>query len=96
MFPTGNCLTFFFIKKKIGMNNERYNVQNGGPAPERVTDEIYNITKAISRIKSANLPDIDLSTIARHEFVSDSGNPFVIEIIDNTEDYVAVSKLLKF
>jgi phosphoglucomutase len=37
-----------------GPNNDfgiKYNVSNGGPAPENVTDKIYEVTKTIQRYK---------------------------------------------
>lgn len=36
----------------------KYNVSNGGPAPESVTDKIYEITKTISSYKVVNLPEV--------------------------------------
>jgi phosphoglucomutase len=63
----------------------KYNCENGGPAPEGVTDQIYKNTTQITEYKIANsIPDIDLSQVCVHSFGS-----FKIEVIDSTADYVA-------
>lgn len=36
----------------------KYNLANGAPAPEKVTDKIYEITKTISEYKIADIPDV--------------------------------------
>lgn len=36
----------------------KYNVQNGGPAPEKVTDRIYQETLSIREYRIAALPDV--------------------------------------
>ena len=36
----------------------KYNMENGGPAPESVTNEIYEITKTISSYKKMAIPDV--------------------------------------
>jgi phosphoglucomutase len=36
----------------------KYNMENGGPAPESVTNKIYEITKTISSYKLMALPDV--------------------------------------
>jgi phosphoglucomutase len=36
----------------------KFNISNGGPAPEDVTNSIYKITETISEYKSMNLPDV--------------------------------------
>lgn len=42
----------------------KYNVSNGGPAPDMLTDEIYALTKTINSYKICNdLPDIDISAL---------------------------------
>lgn len=38
----------------------KFNVSNGGPAPESVTDKIYDITKSITHYKTAELPKVCL------------------------------------
>jgi phosphoglucomutase len=36
----------------------KYNVQNGGPAPESVTNKIYEKTKSISAYKTFEAPEV--------------------------------------
>ena len=36
----------------------KYNVSNGGPAPESVTDKIYEGTKTISSYKALEAPEV--------------------------------------
>lgn len=62
----------------------KYNVSNGGPAPENVTDKIYEITKSITEYKKADLPEVDLSTLGVRKF----GDAFEVEVIDSVKDYV--------
>lgn len=61
----------------------KYNISNGGPAPEDVTNAIYKATTTITQYKTSNLPQIDLSKIASHTFGS-----FTVEVIDAFSDYV--------
>ena len=64
----------------------KYNVSNGGPAPEALTDAIYAATRTVHTIRSCErLPSIDLSKLGRHEF-----GGFVVEVIDPVEDYAAL------
>ncbi|KAL1524892.1 hypothetical protein AB1Y20_019771 [Prymnesium parvum] len=71
----------------------KYNVRNGGPAPESVTNAIHERTTTISEYKSClNLPRVDLSQPARYEFERREAAPFVVEVVDNTEDYLALLK----
>ncbi|KAK9900811.1 putative phosphoglucomutase [Cystobasidium minutum MCA 4210] len=65
----------------------KYNMENGGPAPESVTNKIYEITKTISSYKLMNLPDVDLSKLGKQEV-----GPITVEIIDSVVDYVALLK----
>eukprot|EP00744_Colponema_vietnamica_P003892 GILI01005900.1.p2 GENE.GILI01005900.1~~GILI01005900.1.p2 ORF type:complete len:570 (-),score=236.87 GILI01005900.1:144-1853(-) len=70
----------------------KYNISNGGPAPEDVTNRIYEETTKIANFKIVQeLPDIDLSVVARHELIP---GQFVVEVIDCTEDYVKMCRRL--
>ncbi|XP_043695537.1 phosphoglucomutase, cytoplasmic [Telopea speciosissima] len=70
----------------------KYNMENGGPAPEAITDKIYENTKSIKEYFIAeDLPDVDISTIAVTSFAGPEGQ-FDIEVFDSASDYV---KLLK-
>ena len=69
-----------------GPNNDfgiKYNVSNGGPAPEGVTNKIYEKTKTIESYKVINAPALDLSKIGEFTF-----GPTQVSIIDSVEDYV--------
>ncbi|KAI0683778.1 phosphoglucomutase [Cytidiella melzeri] len=61
----------------------KYNVSNGGPAPENVTDKIYEKTKAISSYKVIEAPAVDLDKIGTFKY-----GPSEVEIIDSVTDYV--------
>ena len=42
----------------------KYNISNGGPAPEKVTEAIYANTQKIENYVIADTPDVDLDTVA--------------------------------
>lgn len=39
----------------------KYNLSNGAPAPENVTDKIYQITKTIKEYKMADISEVHLT-----------------------------------
>ena len=41
----------------------KYNIGNGGPAPEKVTETIFAHTRTIARYRIVNAPDIDLDQL---------------------------------
>lgn len=65
----------------------KYNLANGGPAPESVTNKIYETSKTLTSYRVAEIPDIDISTIGTRTY----GN-LEVEIIDSTADYVEMLK----
>ncbi|EEY20062.1 phosphoglucomutase [Verticillium alfalfae VaMs.102] len=65
----------------------KYNLANGGPAPESVTNKIYETSKTLTSYKIADVPDVDLSTIGTQTI----GN-LQVEIIDSTADYTQMLK----
>ncbi|KAG2345742.1 Phosphoglucomutase, first 3 domain-containing protein [Suillus weaverae] len=69
-----------------GPNNDfgiKYNVSNGGPAPENVTNKIYEITKTIQKYKVIESDPVDLSVIGKTSY-----GPTEVQIIDSVADYV--------
>ncbi len=67
----------------------KYNISNGGPAPEAVTDAIYAGTQTIDRWFSVEADDIDLDTIG----VNDLGGT-AVEVIDPVGDYAELMESL--
>jgi phosphoglucomutase len=41
----------------------KFNISNGGPAPEEVTNRIHKITETISEYKLVKLPDVSVVTL---------------------------------
>ncbi|CAH2327743.1 phosphoglucomutase 5 [Pelobates cultripes] len=67
----------------------KFNVANGGPAPDTVTDKIFQISKTIEEY--AICPDlrIDLSRVGRQEFdLENKFKPFRVEIVDSVDVYL--------
>lgn len=60
----------------------KFNVANGGPAPEKITEAIYQRSQTISSYQIVDAADIDLSQIG-HQRLAD----LQIEIIDPVTDY---------
>ena len=67
----------------------KYNIANGGPAPEKGTDAIYARTQTINRWLTVDAPDIDLDTPGR---VTVGG--MTVEVIDSVADYAALMETL--
>ncbi|KAI5055949.1 hypothetical protein GOP47_0029470, partial [Adiantum capillus-veneris] len=61
----------------------KFNYSSGQPAPESITDKIYGNTLSISEIKTAQIPDVDLSKLGTTKF----GN-FTVEVVDPVSDYL--------
>ncbi|MEI6063096.1 MAG: alpha-D-glucose phosphate-specific phosphoglucomutase [Pseudanabaena sp. ELA748] len=60
----------------------KYNTGNGGPAPEKITDAIYNISKTISEYKIIGAEDLDLDRLGETK-IGDT----TIAVIDSVADY---------
>ncbi len=70
----------------------KYNISNGGPAPEKVTEAIYANTRKIESYKIADTPDIDLDTVGEKVLGETK-----IKIIDPVADYAEMmAKLFDF
>ena len=67
----------------------KYNIGNGGPAPEKITDAVFERTKVIDSYKRVDAPDIDLGQIGQQK-VGD----MVVEVIDPVADYAALMETL--
>ncbi|KAG0946146.1 hypothetical protein G6F57_002783 [Rhizopus arrhizus] len=65
----------------------KYNCSNGGPAPESVTNRIYEISKGIQELRLADVPKVDFSQLG-----TQTVGHLTIEVIDGVDDYVALMK----
>ena len=67
----------------------KYNGGNGGPAPEKITEAIFAITKTIASYKTTKSADVDLNKIGTSK-ISD----MVVEVVDPVTDYAALMQTL--
>ncbi|MDN2708543.1 alpha-D-glucose phosphate-specific phosphoglucomutase [Janthinobacterium sp. SUN118] len=67
----------------------KYNIGNGGPAPEKLTEAMFARTQAITEYRISDAADIDLDTpgLARIEQMS-------VEVIDPVADYAELMQRL--
>ena len=70
----------------------KYNIANGGPAPEHVTDAIFERSKTIREYRILDGEDVDLDTLG----ITRLGD-MVVDVIDPVEDYAELmSELFNF
>jgi phosphoglucomutase len=67
----------------------KYNIGNGGPAPEKITDAIFARTKVIDSYKTVDVADIDLDTIGSFDLAG-----MAVEVIDPVTDYADLMETL--
>ncbi|MGD0562920.1 MAG: alpha-D-glucose phosphate-specific phosphoglucomutase [Roseiarcus sp.] len=67
----------------------KYNIGNGGPAPEKITDAIFARTKSIAAYKTIETGDVDLDALG---VVALGGAS--VEIVDPVTQYAALMRTL--
>ncbi|PSJ62452.1 alpha-D-glucose phosphate-specific phosphoglucomutase [Kumtagia ephedrae] len=67
----------------------KYNIGNGGPAPEKITDAIFARTKAITSYKIADMAEVDIDRIGTVQ-----AGGMTVEVIDPVEDYAELMETL--
>ncbi|KAL4897143.1 hypothetical protein BDV59DRAFT_169886 [Aspergillus ambiguus] len=65
----------------------KYNLANGAPAPETVTNKIYETSKSLTYYNYLDLPDVDTTTIGSKTY-----GPLEVEVVHSTADYVTMMK----
>ena len=63
----------------------KYNIENGGPAPEKITEAIFARTKAITEYWIADAPDVDLDQLG-----TTLVEGMTVQVIDSVEDYLGL------
>jgi phosphoglucomutase len=67
----------------------KYNIGNGGPAPEKITDAIFARTKTINAYRISDAPDIDLDRIGDTKV-----DGMTVSVVDPVADYQALMEQL--
>jgi phosphoglucomutase len=67
----------------------KYNIGNGGPAPESLTEATYARTLQITELHSSDAPDVDIDTLGTRQVEG-----MAVEVIDPVADYAALMETL--
>ena len=67
----------------------KFNMPNGGPAPEHVTEAMYQRTTELTGYRMLEAQDVDLNTVGR----SDLGG-MIVDVVDPVSDYAALMETL--
>lgn len=67
----------------------KYNVANGGPAPEKITDAIYARTGTIDAYRISDAPDVDLDRPGIYRLEG-----MIVDVIDPVADYADLMQRL--
>jgi phosphoglucomutase len=67
----------------------KFNMPNGGPAPEGVTEAMYKRTTEITDYKVLEAQDVDLGTVGRHHL-----GAMIVDVVDPVTDYAALMETL--
>jgi phosphoglucomutase len=67
----------------------KFNMPNGGPAPEGVTEAMYKRTTEITEYKVLEAQDVDLGRVGRHQL-----GAMAVDVVDPVTDYAALMESL--
>ncbi len=67
----------------------KYNIGNGGPAPEKVTEAIFRHTGTIRQYRIVDAPDLDLERVGTYKL-----GDTAVEVVDPVADYKALMRTL--
>ncbi len=74
-----------------GINGDfgiKYNIGNGGPAPEKITDAVFARSKNITQYKIADFADVDIDHIGVTKLPGlHAGAVFTVQVINAVTDY---------
>ena len=67
----------------------KYNIANGGPAPEKLTEAVYARSQVIDRLRIADTPDVDIDQLG-----STTVEATEVRVIDPVADYAELMRSL--
>ncbi|CAB4019234.1 phosphoglucomutase-1 isoform X2, partial [Paramuricea clavata] len=70
----------------------KFNTSNGAPAPESITNHIFQLSKEISSYKICEGITLDLSSIGKQQWTVENRKPFFVEVVDSVQDYLELMK----
>lgn len=78
------------IKNDFGI---KFNIENGGPAPDSFTDRVYELTQKITEYKFTPDLDCDFHVVGTQTFQVDN-REFIVEVVHASLNYVDLMKTI--
>ena len=72
----------------------KYNTGNGGPAPEKITNAIFECTNNLSQYKICNDLKVNIDEIKEETFEVEGQGKFTVTVIDSCDIYVSLMKTI--
>lgn len=67
----------------------KYNTANGGPAPEKITEAIFDLSRKITQYRILDVPDVALDTLGDYAI-----GDMTVSVIDPVSDYAELMESL--
>ena len=67
----------------------KYNTPNGGPAPEKITEAIFEISKTVRKYSISEAADNDIDTLGEHKL-----DKMIVQVFDPVADYTLLMQQL--
>ena len=67
----------------------KYNTPNGGPAPEKITEAIFEISKTVRKYSISEAADIDVDSLGEHKL-----DNMIVQVFDPVADYTLLMQQL--
>ena len=68
----------------------KYNISNGAPAPESLTDVVYKYTQSVAEYFVADIPAVNLHTRGTTSLGHDG--EFEVEVVDSAAEYLDMER----
>lgn len=72
----------------------KYNTANGGPAPEKITNAIFECTQNLKQYKICNDLTVDIDELKEQSFEIEGHGKFTVGVIDSCDIYVSLMKTI--
>lgn len=72
----------------------KFNMANGGPAPDHFTDKIYALSQSLDKYLICPELTCDFARVGNSQYTLEGGHTFTVDVVDPCTDYVDLMKTI--